>query len=294
MSAALFAFADDRLPAKRLAAALGIDLRPVDLHAFPDGESLPSVDGATQTVLLYRSLDRPDAKLMPLLLACDALRRAGTRRLVLVAPYLPYLRQDAVFQPGQPLSRDVFGALLGPRFERIVTVEPHLHRTSELTPVFGGTPVTTLTVAGLLAARIGAADGPVIVGPDEESSPWVRRIAETLAAPSFVLSKLRRGDQHVELQAPPEACVAGRRVVIVDDICSSGGTLIGAVRLLHAAGAASIEIAVVHALFKPAVGATLRRMGVRSVFSTDACTHPSNRLPLAGLIADALRQELSP
>ena len=294
MTAAVFAFASDRLPAKRLADALGVELRPMDLHSFPDGESLPSVDGAIRTVLLYRSLDRPDPKLMPLLLACDALRRAGARRVVLVAPYLPYLRQDAVFQLGQPLSRDVIGALLGPRFERIVTVEPHLHRTSELTSVFAGTPVTTLTAAGLLAARIGAGVGPIIVGPDEESSPWVRCIAETLGAPNFVLSKLRRGDHHVELQAPPGVCVAGRRVVIVDDICSSGGTLIGAVRLLHEAGAASIEIAVVHALFKPGVGATLRRMGARSVFSTDSCPHPSNRLPLAGLMADALRQELSP
>jgi len=293
MTAAVFAFSEDRLAAKRLADALGVGLQPIDLHTLPDGESLPSVRGAMETVLLYRSLDRPDAKLMPLLLACDALRRAGARRVVLVAPYLPYLRQDAVFKPGQPLSRDVIGALLGPRFERIVTVEPHLHRTADLVPVFAGTPVTALSAAGPLAARIGATERPVIVGPDEESRPWVTRIAQALGASHLVLRKQRHGDREVELEMPPGACVAGRRVVIVDDICSTGGTVIGAVRRLGVADAASIEVAVVHALFKPGVDATLRRMGVRSVISTDACPHPSNRIPVAGLLADALFQELS-
>ena len=294
MTVGVFAFQEDRLPAKRLADTLGVGLERIDLHTLPDGESLPSVRGVADTILLYRSLLRPDAKLMPLLLACDALRRAGARRLVLVAPYLPYLRQDAVFEPGQPLSRDVIGALLGPRFDRIVTVEPHLHRTADLTPVVTGTPVTALSAAALLAARIGATDDPVIVGPDAESRPWVTCIAREMNVPHLVLHKVRHGDREVELEMPDGACLAGRRLVIVDDICSTGGTLIGAVRQLRAAGAASIEIAVVHALFKPSVGATLRRMGVRSVISTDACAHPSNRISVVGLLADALSEELSP
>lgn len=293
MTSSVFAFREDRRPAKRLADALGVALQRIDLHTLPDGESLPSVSGVVDTILLYRSLDRPDAKLMPLLLACDAVRRAGARRLVLVAPYLPYLRQDAVFEPGQPLSRDVIGGLLGPRFERVVTIEPHLHRTADLTPVFAGTPVTALSAAALLAARIGATEDLVIVGPDAESRPWVKGIAEALGAPHLVLRKIRRGDREVELEIPSVACVAGRRLVIVDDICSTGGTLIGAVRQLRAAGAASIEIAVVHALFRPSVAAALRRLGVRSVISTDATPHPSNRIPVAGLLADALFQEVA-
>lgn len=294
MTAVVFAFHEDRRPAKRLADALGIGLRRIDLHTLPDGESLPSVSGVADIILLYRSLDRPDAKLMPLLLACDALRRAGAGRLVLVAPYLPYLRQDAVFEPGQPLSRDVIGGLLGPRFERVVTIEPHLHRTADLTPVFAGTPVTALSAAALLATRIGATEDPVIVGPDMESKPWVKGVAEALGAPHLVLHKMRHGDREVELEIPSVACVGGRRLVIVDDICSTGGTLIGAARQLREAGAASIEIAVVHALFRPSVGVALRRLGVRSVISTDATSHPSNRVPVAGLLADALFQEVAP
>jgi ribose-phosphate pyrophosphokinase len=170
LSTAVYAFGDDEAPAARLAAALGVPTWPIGLHTLPDGESLPFAPLAAATALLYRALDRPDGKLMPLLLAADALRRAGAGRVVLVAPYMPYLRQDAVFAPGQPLSRDVLGGVLGAAFDRVVTVEPHLHRTADLTPVFQGTPVASLSAAELLAQRIGRRGAPVIVGPAAESA----------------------------------------------------------------------------------------------------------------------------
>lgn len=291
MTAALYAFGVDDLPAARLAAALGAPLRQISLHTLPDGESLPVVPPPPATALLYRSLDRPDDKLMPLLLAADALRRAGAERVVLVAPYMPYLRQDAVFAPGQPLSRDVLGALLGPAFDRIVTVEPHLHRTADLTPVFHGTPVSSLSAAGVLAQQIGRFADPVIVGPDAESAPWVRRIADDLGAPFLVGDKVRRGDRAVEVTLEGAALVAGRRAVVVDDICSSGATLIAAAQRLRAAKAGSVEIVIVHDLSRPGLGAALRRAGVTSVIATDSCGHHSNTLHLAPLLAAALASE---
>lgn len=292
MTARVFAFAADAPPAGRLAAALGCGLGTIALHRFPDGESLASVTTAAVTAVLYCTLADPDPKLMPLLLAADALRRAGARRLVLVAPYMPYLRQDMVFAPGQPLSRDVFGALIGPAFDRIVTVEPHLHRTRELTPVFAGTPVAALAAAELLAGEIGVADAPLIVGPDEESEPWVAGVARALGADHMVFQKRRFGDRDVELTLPDAPSPAGRRAVLVDDICSSGGTLEAAARALTERGAAAIEIVVVHALFDAAAQARLAAAGARRIVSTDSCAHPTNAIPLAALLARALAEDL--
>jgi ribose-phosphate pyrophosphokinase len=291
MSCGVYAFGDQHAAAARLADALGAPCRWISLHTLPDGESLPVVPAGASTAILYRSLDRPDAKLMPLLLAADALRRGGAERVVLVAPYLPYLRQDAVFAPGQPLSRDVIGSLLGSAFDRVVTVEPHLHRTGDLTPVFRGTPVSSLSAAPLLAKHIGRGSGPVIIGPDAESAPWVKRIADDLEAPFLVANKVRRGDRNVAVTFDGPALVAGRRAVIVDDICSTGATLVAAIRGLQAAGAASIEIAVVHLLSAPGVGGVLRRTGAVSVISTDSCGHRSTDLHLAPLLAAALASE---
>jgi ribose-phosphate pyrophosphokinase len=289
----LAAFAEDADPARRLACALDLPFSLVALHRFPDGESLPTVPPGGPTVIVYRTLDRPDAKLMPLLLACDAWRRAGAERLVLVAPYLSYLRQDAVFAPGQPLSRDVFGQILGSRFDRVVTVEPHLHRTGDLTTVFQGASVTVLSSAGVLADALAGIERPLVVGPDAEAAAWAGALARRLDASHMTFRKTRYGDRHVELSLDDPGAVQGRNIVLVDDICSSGATLEQALVHLRAAGARRIDLAVVHALFDEATDARLRRAGADRIISTDSCSHPTNTISLAPLLAEALTREIA-
>ncbi|MGA0604054.1 ribose-phosphate diphosphokinase [Caulobacter sp. KR2-114] len=294
MSAVIHAFDDEVAPAARLAQALDLPAPAlVSVHRFPDGESLPVVAAsAGRTVIVYRSLDRPDGKLAPLLLAADAWRRAGARRLVLVAPYMAYLRQDKVFAPGQPVSRDVIGRLLGGAFDRIVTVEPHLHRTADLAAVFG-VPVGIVSAAETLARALGGADPQaVLVGPDEESAPWVASLAARMGARFILLNKIRQGDRSVAIDAAPLAQLAGRRVVLVDDICSSGATLMAGARQVAAVGPASLEAAVAHALCGQAVGAALSAAGVARLIATDSCAGPLGVAPLAGVLAEALQEEL--
>lgn len=286
----LLAFPDEAAPAGRLAEALGVELGVIDIHPFPDGETLPTVPGADRTTVIYRSLDRPDPKLMPLLLAADAARRAGAERLVLVCPYLCYLRQDAVFAPGQPVSRDVICGLLGRAFDRVVTVDAHLHRTRDLSAVMG-VRADDLSAAGPLADAL-RGEPPVVIGPDSESAPWARRIADRLGAELLVFEKARGGDRQVRLTAPDLSKVKGRRAVIVDDVASSGATILAAAAELRRAGAASIDVGVVHVLFAPDVGERMKAAGVTRIVSTDSVAHPTNAASLAGLLADALKEEL--
>lgn len=293
MTTALYAFPEDAGPAAGLAAALDCPLAMIAPHHFPDGESRPTIREATTTALVYRSLDRPDPKLMPLLLAADALRHGGAERLVLVAPYMPYLRQDRVFSPGQPLSRDVLGRLLGPAFDRIVTVEPHLHRTPRLDPVFADARVTVLSVAPLFANVLGNGPPPLIVGPDAESAPWVADLARRLGTEHLTLVKERLGDDTVRLTTPCDLHLGGREIALVDDICASGGTMEAALQTLRGRGAGRVEVLICHALFDAAAEARLQAAGAASVLSTDSCAHPTNAIPLAGLLADALCEELS-
>lgn len=294
MRAAICAFDDDIGPAQRLATALGLPLQVLDMHRFPDGESLPTAPGgAFDQLIVYRGLDRPDPKIMPLLLLADAASRMAVKRLILVAPYMPYLRQDTVFVAGQPVSRDVFAKLLGQAFDTIVTVQPHLHRTPRLSPFFGSARVETVPAVEVLAHEIGVNGGPVIVGPDSESDPWARAVAARLAAGSFSLVKTRLADRRVTLNLPPGIDVAGRRVVLIDDICSTGETLRAAARLLRGAGAASVEVAVAHALISAADLEALIAEGVSRFASTDSCTHPTNQIALAPLLARRLRTLLT-
>ncbi len=291
---AVHAFPDQTAPARRLAKVLEIPFAEVALHRFPDGELLPRTPPPAETVIVYATLDHPNERLLALLLAADAWRRTGVTRLVLAAPYLCYMRQDRVFRPGEPLSRDVVCGLLGGAFDRIATVEAHMHRTLDLSAVFGGIEADDLSAADALAEALKFEEPPLVVGPDAESRPWVAAVAERIGGEALTLRKVRRGDADVTVEAPALGCVRGRPVVVVDDVCSSGATLLATATALRAAGAASVAVAVVHALFDADVAHRLAAAGVSRVISTDSVVHPSNAVPLAPLLARALRDEVSP
>jgi ribose-phosphate pyrophosphokinase len=286
-------FAGDAAEVGRLASRLAVPQGLVDLHAFPDGETLPTVPlTSAATVILYRSLHHANDRLVSLLLAADAYRRAGVARLVLVAPYLCYLRQDAVFRPGQPLSRDVVGRWLGGAFDRIITVQAHLHRTADLTDVFGARS-ESLSIAGNLAVLAAGGDRPLIVGPDIESWPLAEDAANRLGTDWVVFDKTRLGDRQVRLSLKAPDKVAGRAVLLLDDVCSSGGTMEQAITLLRQVGAASVDVAVAHALFDSDVQARLRAAGARRILSSDSVPNPTNAMELADVLATALREEIT-
>lgn len=284
----ILTFADEAEPAGRLADALHAKLGLVEIHDFPDGEVLPRVGDVASRTILYRSLDRPNGKIVPLLLAADAARRAGAKRLELVCPYLPYLRQDAVFRAGEPLSRDVIGPLIGRAFDRVLTVDAHLHRTRDLAAIMQ-TPAHNLSTAPALAAAL-AANGPsIVIGPDCEAQSAATALARLLGADVLMLTKSRDEGRRVRFGTEALGQVKGRRAIIVDDVASSGSTLIAVARMAAEAGASSIEVAVTHALFGPEVSYELRAIGVDRIISTDSVRHPTNAAPLASLLAEALR-----
>ena len=278
--------------ATRLATALGLACEDIDLHHFPDGELRITIGPGADTVILYAALDQPNEKLIALLLASEALRRAGAKRLVLVAPYLCYMRQDAAFHPGEAISQRAIGALLANNFDRVITFDAHLHRTSSLAKVFPGAEADNLSAAPAIEALLrgeGVDATTVVVGPDEESRSWVADIARRLRLNYCVAQKVRESDQSVRITFAEPKIFTGRRVIFIDDIISSGGTLTACAQALTAAGATSIDVIVVHALFPHPLMITFGRAGVRSVRSTNSVPHPTNAISLNELLARALR-----
>jgi ribose-phosphate pyrophosphokinase len=279
----------------QLAQTLVIPAHPIDLHRFPDGELRATVGPAATTTIVCCSLDHPNDKLIALLFAAEALRRNGARRLVLVSPYLGYMRQDAAFQPGEAISQRAIGALLASTFDRVITVDAHLHRTPSLASVFPGIDADNLSAAPAIEAKLRAeavAPTTVVVGPDEESRSWVADIAGRLGLAYSVARKVRQGDQSVQIAFPDATLFAGRPALFIDDIVSSGGTLTACAEALAASGASSIEAIIVHALFPPPLMTAFGRAGIRSVRSTNSVPHPTNAISLDDLLARALRRDV--
>jgi len=289
VSAVILAFADSLAAADRLGASLDLPVRDVAVHRFPDKEALVRIPASAQSVILYRSLDDPDRKLIELLLAASAARDSGAERVILVAPYLAYMRQDKAFHPGEAVSQKVIGGLLASHFDALLTVDPHLHRVATLSEAIPGISAISLSAAPLLTALIDAGDNPIIIGPDSESRQWTEAIARPLGLETLVATKQRLSDRQVSLTIPDVEHARGRRAIIVDDMVSSGRTLVEAAKLLRQAGATSIEAIATHCLAHPDDLAFMAAHGIARIASSDSIDGPTSKAALAPLIAHAMR-----
>lgn len=291
----LLTFADYLPQAQQLADRLNWPLAEVGVHRFPDGECrLLLPESLPAQVVFCRSLDHPNGKLVELLLAAEGARELGAQTLTLVAPYLCYMRQDKAFHPGEVVSQRHIGKLLAQSFERVITVDAHLHRISHLSEAVPLEHAINLTATAPIGAFLaGKVENPLLVGPDEESAQWVEAIARLHQLDCVCARKQRFGDREVQITLP-EGDWRGRNVVLVDDVASSGRTLEVAAQLLQAHQPASMSVLVTHALFVEDALERLRSVGVGNVWSCDSVTHASNGVPLAGLLAEALRQALTP
>lgn len=275
--------------AHRLAEAGGWKIGSLESRRFPDGESYVRIvsDVDKTSVDFVCTLAQPDDRFLCLAFAAEAARSLGAREVTLIAPYLPYMRQDRRFKPGEALSSRTFARLLSSTFDRLITVDPHLHRYPALSAVYS-IPTNTLHAAPLLADWIAAEiQKPLIIGPDEESEQWVSAIAARVAAPYAVLKKIRHGDRSIDVALPDLSPWRNHQPVLVDDIASSGHTLIEAARKISLQGLRRPACVVVHGIFAEDSYERLQTLAER-VVSTDSVPHETNAIRLAPLIAGSI------
>ena len=283
-------FPEDEQFARKLAGALEAVYAPLSLHRFPDAESLVRLDAdvGDRTVVISSSLARPDEKTLPLLFAADAARELGARGVVLVAPYLAYLRQDRRFKAGEAVTSRSYARLLSAAFDGLVTVDPHLHRYRALEEIYG-IPTRVAHAAPLIAQWVaGEVQRPLLIGPDVESAQWVAEVAAACGAPFTTLTKVRRGDRDVEVSLPDVSSWSDRQPVLIDDIVSSARTMIEAVRGVQRVGLLPPVCIGVHALFAARAYADLVASGASRVATCDTVPHVSNRISVVQPVACAL------
>ncbi len=278
---------------ERLAQATGLPFSVLDIHHFPDGESKVTLPGILpEQIVLVRSLDHPNDKLIELILAAAGARKLGAKKLCLVAPYLCYMRQDKAFHAGEVVSQPIIGACLAAHFDALLTVDAHLHRIHSLSDAVPVDPAINLTATDPMAHFLqNNVEAPFLVGPDGESEQWVAAIASHFGFDYAVAEKQRLGDREVKISMP-DCGFAGRNLVLVDDVASTGKTLLEAASLLQAHDPASISVLVTHALFVDNALRELYDAGVTNIWSCDAIPHPTNAVSLAGLLAEELKSFL--
>lgn len=278
-----------RLLCEKLPAAQG----RLQSRRFPDGESYLKVvtEVKQRHCFVLADLSHPDGKFLPLMFLAETLRELGAASVGLVAPYLSYMRQDRRFEEGEAVTSRIFAGLVSRDFDWLVTVDPHLHRYHSLDEIYT-IPSRVVQGASLLASWLAGEENRFLVGPDTESEQWVSKIAALGGHPFVVGEKARRGDRDVKVTLPDLAAFGGKTAVIIDDVISSGHTVLECLQALHRAGVTTVDCACVHGIFADGSDRVLVERGVRRLVSCNTIPHASNALDISDLLAAAVRELL--
>jgi ribose-phosphate pyrophosphokinase len=292
MTPLLFCLDDNDAFFHSLTSKLKAEVGEISRRQFPDGETYLNVLSDVKNRLCYIvcNLHQPNPKFLPLIFLADTLRELGAKEVGLVSSYLAYMRQDIRFSPGEALTSKYFAQLISQHFNWLITADPHLHRYHSLSEIYSITTYVVQASTAIASWIQQNIDLPLIVGPDEESEQWVKSVAAAVGCEYIVLSKLRHGDRNVEISVPAVENFRAHTPILVDDIISTGRTMIEtAKQLLQAKLASPIAIGV-HAVFSESAYEELLGAGIERVVTCNCIRHVSNGVDIAEGFVTGIRQ----
>lgn len=290
MKTVVFAYPGYEPIANEIVAQSNFELGVASWSFFPDGESKFGLHSTVENaaVVLVSSLDNPDKKLSRLFLFSQLLRSYGAKSICLLAPYLSYMRQDKVFTKGEGITAAYCAKLISSFADALITVDPHLHRINALSEIFT-IPCFKIQAAAELSNYIKKnLKNVVLVGPDAESEQWVSEVATGVGCSFTVLEKVRKGDREVQIRMKHEERLQDKTIVLVDDIISTGRTLIETLQHLKQLQLPAAHCIAVHAVFAEDAYERLQEAGSLSIVTCSTIKHKSNAIPLSHLYTKAI------
>jgi len=234
--------------AKQIANAFGVELSKSSIVAFSDGEFEPSFDETVRgaDVFLIQSTTPPSDNLMELLLMIDAAKRASAANIIAVIPYFGYARQDKKGKPRVPIGAKLVANLLtAAGVNRVMTIDLHADQIQGFFEV----PVDHLYASELFVEDINNLNLPnlVIASPDMGGSKRANAYAKMLKSGVVICYKERKQANVIgAMQVLGD--VAGKDVVIIDDMVDTAGTLTKAADLMMENGATSVRAYCTHGI----------------------------------------------
>ena len=295
MSVLIFPMPGHDQLADRLVELMAGDRGVIETRRFPDGESYVRLmnDVSGRDVVFVAPLDRPNAKILPLVFVASTARELGAKSVGLVVPYLPYMRQDRRFHEGESITSRWFAKLVSSIADWMVTIDPHLHRYHSLDEIYD-LDARYLTAAPLISAWIkGKVVKPLLVGPDRESEQWVSAVAKSVNAPCAILQKNRKGDRDVEVSRPDVSAWQDHTPILVDDIISTARTMIETISRIEEVGLQPPICIGVHAVFADQSYDALKAAGPAEIVTCNTIAHETNAIDVAALLVDGIRERIS-
>ena len=262
----------------------------LETRLFPDGETYLKIvtSVAGRHCIVVANLANPNDRFLPLTFLLETLRELGASSVGLVAPYLCYMRQDCRFHDGEAVTSRLFARMLSNHIDWLVTVDPHLHRYHSLADIYS---VPSVRVEGTTALTDWLTNQPslLLIGPDSESKQWVSRVATASGHPYVIGEKQRHGDRDVVVTLPDLSGYRDRTAVIIDDVISSGQTLLKCLRAAQQQGITRVNCAAIHGIFADNVDAVLMQSGLTELVTCNTIPHATNRIDVTPLLVPAIQ-----
>lgn len=280
---------------EKVARLTGFEKVNVAWRVFPDGESYVRLEGEVKNehVAIVQTTCAPqDSRLMQLAFLVNAAKRQGAKKVTAVVPYLAYARQDKIFLSGETVSVEVVAAMLrAAGLDQLVTVNVHAESVLGRFPF----PTKNLSAIPYLAqyfVQMGHQKA-FALAPDKGAMYIADQAKEVFGGESGYLEKQRDRYTGQTTQSAGHLNVKNQTVVILDDIISTGGTIVGAAKILRAQGAAHVYAACVHGLLIGDAEKRILEAGVEEVVATDSVPSEASKVTLAPLISRELQAQAS-
>ena len=277
--------------AKKIASKLKKPYSALEVTHFPDSEIKLryKVDVKGKEVALVQSFyGNVNECVIEILFAAETARDLGAKKIILVAPYFPYLRQDKRFNPGECISLRTIAQNVDEDFDEVIIVDPHLHRERTLKHIFR-IKSHKLTANPLIEDYIKKKiKNPVIIGPDWESYKWAKKVAEKIGCEHAIMEKKRYSARRVEVKLNKQVDIKNKNLIFIDDMISTGNTLIRAIAALRKLGVRKVTCFAVHGILVENALEKLRKAGA-TVITTNTIPNKVAKIDVSDIIVDSLR-----
>jgi len=283
---------------RKISEEVGVPLAPLEVTRFADGEFDVKIGESVRghdVFLIQPACPPVNDNYMELFILLDSLRRASAARINVVLPYYGYQRKEKKTQPRDPISAKLMANFLQVAgADRMIVLDLH----AEAIQGFFDIPVDALTAVKILSTHVRSRHGRqplVVVSPDVGGTARARALARRLDARLAIVDKRRPRNDAVEV-LHVIGDVEGSRCVVVDDLISTGSTLVGAVQALRDKGAVSVDVMVTHGVFGAGTLQRLESAPLEQLVVTDSVPIPDEALQsskvtqvsVAPLIAEAI------
>lgn len=280
--------------AKKIAKKLNVKFFKTKVSSFPDGDLYLKFEAEVKKeILVIVESFQPNSNsvLLNILFAAKTAKDLGCKKVIFVCPYLAFMRQDKRFNPGEAINAKIMSDLLNNSgIDKIITIDPHLHRIEKMNDVFTINAVN-LTSNHIIAQFIKSKykKNVAVIGPDWESYQWADEISAEIGVEDTVLEKTRHSSRTVDVEVKKQINIKGKTVVIVDDIISTGNTMIKASITAKKMGAGKIVAIGVHGLFVEN-GFSKMEKYFDEIYTVNTIEHKTNNSKLD--VCDILIEEL--